>query len=290
MRRAMVAVASCGLILGVSAVAGADPVTLTFAGARVTVAGEFINGVPVPAAEQQFAGLFAASRSMRATLRYDTNQPDTNPAPDASAFLVGALSVSIPEIGLTASRASSTMQISVFDNAFNANDQFFVAVNGVDAFTSNVGLPVPVPDTSFTMFAFGPTSMLPDDSLPTAAFAWTFGNLSFNFPATDGTTRQVLLTFEPGAATPQEQINAVIVTLADLVLDGKLTAGEARGLVQPLRNALRSLGGGHVASACSQVRDFEVKLAQDIAAGILTPAEGAPLLQAAEDIRAALGC
>ena len=269
----------------------ADPVTLTFHGTEVSVAGEFTNGVPVPIAEQEFARLFAGSRSISATVNYDTNQLDVDPDPNTGTYLVGRLSVSIPEIGLTAIRASIAMQISAFNDVFNSNDQFFAGVNGVDTFVNNVGLPVPIPDTSFTLFAFGTTSMLADDRLPTQGLAWTFGNVSFNFLASNGTQRQVLLTFVPAITqTPEQRLEALLSSIGDLIANGSLGAQQANGLLRPLRNVLRSLGTGHLPPACSQLRDFEVEVTRKILDGVLTAQQGVALIGEAESIRAILGC
>jgi len=187
MTRTVRRVMSIGMIVGLSSEAYAGPVTLTILGRELTVAGEFVNGAPVPIADQEFAPLFAAGRSVTATVTYDTNQPDVDPNPNTGTFRVGTLSVVVPELGLTATRASNAMQISAFnDDPVSVSDQFFVAVNGVDTFASNVGLPVPFPDTSFDILLTGPTSMLANGELPTSPFAWVFGNLSFNFLANDG--------------------------------------------------------------------------------------------------------
>ena len=86
------------------------------------------------------------------------------------------------------------MQISSFNDTQNPDDQFFAFVDGVVAFSGNEDLPVPL---SFSIRLFGNTSMLADDQLPTGNVDWSFGNISFDFSATDGTKRQVLMTFVP---------------------------------------------------------------------------------------------
>ncbi len=280
-----------GLAVGLSSEAHANKVTLIAVGQQLTVAGEFVNAVPIPAGEQEFAPLFAGGRSVTVTVTYDTSQPDVDPDPNTGTYRIGALSVVIPELGLTATRTSSAMQISVFNDAFGVSDQFFVAVNGVDTFSNNVGLPVPYPNTSFDILLTGPTSMLPDAMLPTGPFPWTGGNVTFNFLGSDGSVRQVLLTFVPGAApTPQDRIQSLIASVNALVTDATLKPGQGNGLIQPLRNALRSLATDHVASACSQVYDFEVEVNGKILEGAVTVQDGAALIDAAERIRRDLGC
>jgi len=177
--------------------AWADPIVLTFPGINLTVDGEFINAVPVPVANRQFSPLFQAGQTITVTIAFDTNQPDVDPSPNTGTYRIGMLSVSIPELGLSAVRTSNNMQISAFNNTPNPDDQFFAFVNGVDSFSNSVGLPNP---TSFSALFFGNTAMLANDQLPTSPLAWTFGDASFDFIATDGTFRQVLLTFTPAPA------------------------------------------------------------------------------------------
>ena len=59
---------------------------------------------------------------------------------------------------------------------------------------------------------------------------------------------------------------------------------------RPLENALRSLAKGHLASACSQLNDFQVVVTQKFLDGALTPEEGVALIDSATAIRNALGC
>jgi hypothetical protein len=174
-------------------------VALPFSGNHLNLAGEFINGVPVPSGQEEFAPLFASGQTISASVTYDTNQPDTDASPNTGTYRIGMLSVSIPELGLAASRNSSSMQISAFDNC-NVCDQFFVFVSGADTFSSNVGLPTP---SSFDVLIFGNASMLPNDHLPTNPLNWTFGNVSFDFVASDQTVRQVLMTFTPAVPEPE---------------------------------------------------------------------------------------
>ena len=169
-------------------------VTQQFDGINLHVSGEYINAVLVPAGDQEFAPLFAGAATVTVTYIYDTNQPDTDPDPDTGTYLVATLTVSIPEIGLAASKASSSMQLSVFNDTSNPDDQFFAYVDGVDTFSSGVGLPDPV---SFSASVRGDTSMVPDDSLPTGPLNWYLGGVSFDFIASDSSKRQVAMTFAP---------------------------------------------------------------------------------------------
>ena len=164
-----------------------------FSGVQLNVVGEYINGVPVDTSLWESAPSFQQAQTISGFIAYDTDQPDYDPGPYGT-YRIGTLSVDIPDIGLNALRSSSNMQISAFDNTPNPDDQFFAYVNGVDSFTSNVGLPNPA---SFSISLFGSTSMLANDLLPTNQIDWTFGNSNFDFLASDGSWRQVLITFEP---------------------------------------------------------------------------------------------
>jgi hypothetical protein len=175
----------------------ATPVSLDFSGVHLSVAGEFIEAVPV--AIPEFAPLFASGRTVTGSIAYDTTQPDVDPDPDTGTYRVGTLSVSIPELGLFATRGSTSMQISAFN--LDSGDQFFAYTEGIDSFTSSVSLPNPV---SFNVLLTGGPSMLLDDHLPTAPLDWIYGNVSFDFIASDRSQRQVLLTFAPAPATVPE--------------------------------------------------------------------------------------
>ena len=90
--------------------------------------------------------------------------------------------------------------------------------------------------------------------------------------------------------TSEERIISLDASVQNLVADGSLKPGQAKGLVRPLENALRSLATGHLASACSQLGEFQMEAARKVSDGALTPAEGAALIDQATTIRTALGC
>ncbi|MBK7364328.1 MAG: PEP-CTERM sorting domain-containing protein [Nitrosomonas sp.] len=172
------------------------PITQNFSGVQLDVIGEYTNGVPVSIGLWEFAPSFQLGQTVTGFIAYDTNQPDTDPG-QYGTYRIGALSVDIPQLGLSVSRNSNNMQISAFDNTPNPDDQFFAYVNGVDSFSSNVGLPNPI---NFSVSLLGDTSMLTDDLLPISPLAWTFGGVSFDFLASDHSWRQVLMTFSPAPA------------------------------------------------------------------------------------------
>ena len=90
--------------------------------------------------------------------------------------------------------------------------------------------------------------------------------------------------------TPEEQIESLEAAIQELVAGGSLKPGQAKGLTRPLENALRSLARGHLASACSQLSDFQAEVTRKVLDGALTSGEGVALIGAATRIRTALGC
>lgn len=79
--------------------------------------------------------------------------------------------------------------------------------------------------------------------------------------------------------TPEEQLDSLVAIIDALVAGGSLKTGQATGLTRPLRNARRSLAGGHIASACSQLSSFGAEVRRKVADGALTAGEGTALIQ-----------
>ena len=196
----------------------AIPFSINFSGERLTVVGEYINAVPVPIDQREFADLFAAGQRVSGSIAYDTAQPDVNPDPNTGTYRVGSLSVRIADLGLTASRSSNSMQISAFNDTSNPDDQFFAYVAGTDSFLNDVGLPDP---SSFSVLLFGDTAMLADGQLPLSELDWNFGNLSFDFVASDNTLRQVLMTFVPAQIPTPATIWLLVLGLS-LIKGGRV--------------------------------------------------------------------
>lgn len=69
-----------------------------------------------------------------------------------------------------------------------------------------------------------------------------------------------------------------------------LTNAEAAGLTLVLQGAKHNLQNGHPSLACLKLRAFITAVRALILLGRLTPAQGDPLIECAEMIRAALGC
>jgi len=90
--------------------------------------------------------------------------------------------------------------------------------------------------------------------------------------------------------TPGQLIDALETSIQDLVAAGSLTPNQADALKRPLLNAERSLAGGQPRLACFQVFQFQVAVTRLILFRALTLRQGVALIEAASDIRTALGC
>ncbi|MFY9822714.1 MAG: CSLREA domain-containing protein [Thermoanaerobaculia bacterium] len=90
--------------------------------------------------------------------------------------------------------------------------------------------------------------------------------------------------------TPQDQIAALTAQINSLITAGALTPSNANPLLNALNNAAKHLAKGQVAQTCKELGDFIQKVNGDIQTGKLTAADGQALIDAANAIRANLGC
>jgi len=96
-------------------------------------------------------------------------------------------------------------------------------------------------------------------------------------------TYSVVEVVDPSAAT-----ESLIDDVEGLLAEGVLNAGQAKGLIKPLANALRSLKKGYTLDACNQLGDFIVEVEAKVPP--LTVAQADDLIGSAEAIREMLGC
>lgn len=94
-------------------------------------------------------------------------------------------------------------------------------------------------------------------------------------------TYTVLEAVDPVAAT-----ESLIDDVDQLLTDGVLKAGQAKGLIKPLENALRSLSKDKPLDAWNQLGDFILKVTEKVPP--LTEAQANELIASAEAIRAVL--
>lgn len=80
------------------------------------------------------------------------------------------------------------------------------------------------------------------------------------------------------------EIAALRAEIDALEADGVLSAGQARALRNHLDNAQRSLDAGRECPALAQLRAFREQVGNYVDDGVLTPEEGGPLIDAADDL------
>jgi CSLREA domain-containing protein len=91
-------------------------------------------------------------------------------------------------------------------------------------------------------------------------------------------------------ATPQSQIAGLIAQINALVTGGTLAQNKANPLITKLDQVVTKLDAGQTTAACGQLGAFINQLNADISNGTLTAAQGQPLLDAVNAIKASIGC
>jgi hypothetical protein len=89
---------------------------------------------------------------------------------------------------------------------------------------------------------------------------------------------------------PQDSIEFLMDDIEKLVVEGRLTQGQADGLRSKLDAALASLNRGNATAACNQLGAFINQVNDLVTDGILTLAEGERLIYVAEVARGLIGC
>jgi len=118
------------------------------------------------------------------------------------------------------------------------------------------------------------------------------GTDSFTYRANDGALDSepatVIITIEE--LPEDEEIENIKPDIEGLVDSGVLTAGQGNSLLAKLDAALRRLERGQIHVACNLLRAFVNEVNALVRAGVLTPSQGQPLIDDAENIMAELGC
>jgi len=96
-------------------------------------------------------------------------------------------------------------------------------------------------------------------------------------------------TVEVIVLTPKEAIEGLIDQVQSLIDEGALNLGQGNALIAKLEAAIQQLGRGNVKAAVNQLGAFANQVNEMNKSGILSPADGLPLLDAANAIIAALG-
>lgn len=96
---------------------------------------------------------------------------------------------------------------------------------------------------------------------------------------------QAVVTVQTPADATQDLIDDV-----DGLVPGTLNSGQGNALTTKLANAIAKLNGGMTTAGCNQLQAFINQVNSFIRNGILTAAEGQPLIDAATAVRDAAGC
>jgi hypothetical protein len=267
------------------------PVRAAFAQSTTTISYD----AAVTFASGPHAASFSAGDPLVVSYTLDASVADVNADSSNGLFFkaLQSLSVSFPGRGVSAV-AGGGGTVQTFNNVVDASsgkwsDQVFFIGGPISSSSSLDGEPIDFIEVDFlTDFLVPPDEpfMLASDALPLFRLV---ANDRFMFLHTSsGFTSVHFTTGSP--QTPEQQIQAVIASIQRLVSGGTLKFGQATGLTQPLLNALRSLSNGKTTPACSQIADFETEVNDKVLGSVLTAAQGAAFIDAAETIRAALGC
>jgi hypothetical protein len=241
------------------------------------------------------AASFSTGDHLVVSYTLDPSVTDVNADPSAGLFFnaVQSLSVSFSGIGVSAvAGAAGTAQ--TFNNVVDISsgrwsDQVFFFGGPISSSTSLGGEPIDGIEVDFLSDFLVPPqepTMLASDALPLFRLV---ANESFAFLHTSSGFTSVHFQIS-AALTPEQRIESLITSIEALVSAGTIKSGQANGMIRPLMNALRSLAAGKTTAACSQVLDFETEVNERVLDGVLTPVQGAAFINAAEAIRAALGC
>jgi hypothetical protein len=83
---------------------------------------------------------------------------------------------------------------------------------------------------------------------------------------------------------PQQEIQIIITNVQGLVTSGVLIQGQGNSLIAKLNAATKNLNNGNTNVAINELHAFINEVQADIRAGKLTPAQGQPLIDAANAI------
>lgn len=105
-----------------------------------------------------------------------------------------------------------------------------------------------------------------------------------------GTGGPLVLSAVFYGVTLQQAVQLLTDEIADLVASGVLNQGQGNSLTAKLQAAINSLNNGNTTAACNQLQAFINQVNALISRGVLSLAEGQPLVNVADDIANELGC
>lgn len=245
----------------------------------------------VTSASGPHAAVFPAGETVRVTYTLDPAATDSNADPSRGLFhdAVLSLSISFPSLGVFADAEVSGLA-QTFNNVASSpsgqlSDQVFIHSGPIGSASLLGGETITQTEVDFLSDFVTPPGepmMLSSDALP-----------MFRLPLTDSF---IILrtgsgtTFVHFALSPQEGIQALIDDIEELSAAGTLTAGQADWLIRKLEAAIASIDRGNTPPACNHLGAFIRKVEDHIDRGILSPAEGQALIDAARRIQDQIGC
>ncbi len=125
---------------------------------------------------------------------------------------------------------------------------------------------------------------------PASGSQFGFGDTVVTCAATDDSGNQESCMFTVTVLEAAGVIDNVIDAINDLHNAGALNGGQTNALLKKLLHVLNAIDEVKDNVACNVLQAFINHVTDLIATGVLTEAEGLPLIASAENARAALGC
>jgi CSLREA domain-containing protein len=116
------------------------------------------------------------------------------------------------------------------------------------------------------------------------------GTTTETYTVTDSTGQTASCSFTVTVKTPAATIQDMINQVQALMNQGLLNQTNGQSLITRLQSALDYLNAGKPDKACDKLADFIQKTQNFIATGVLTSAQGQPLIDSANHLRNTLGC
>jgi hypothetical protein len=237
---------------------------------------------------------------------------DDNGAPDGrnalvrhAAMLSGAYTLRVT--GVNGTRGEYTLRVAL-DQPPDANDDTYtitesgklIASDGDGSATASVndngvlvndsdpdGDSLTVNTTPVSGPAHGTLLLSSDGTFVYTPQPGFHGVDSFVYEVSDGSlTRTASVTINVLSA--QEQIATLLALVQQLVHDGALNAGQGNALSVKLGQILSKLERGKINVALNVLNAFTNQVDALISGGVLTPEEGQPVLNAADDLKTTL--
>jgi len=188
-------------------------------------------------------------------------------------------SLNLPSLSYSASSNWFNLGAAIFDHCCTAPDP-----GGVGDITSDPQFV----DRTNNDYHLAPCSPCIDAGIVQPWMAGT-EDLDGN-PRVSGASVDMGAYEKPSTTTPQDQAQALMGAVNNLITAGTLPQGPGHALLASLQAALESINRGHPQAACGQTGAFIVKVQIFASQGQLNEPDGQLLISAANDLRAALGC